>query len=124
MTERELERRRGETDAVTGADGFDPAYPGGDFGWCRPVVVVGAFDGAGGEDAGIVRAADDEPDALPLAERQELVESALLEQGEAPGQEEAVEVARLGEFPAGLTSFSPAPMARTAPCSRSSSIAL
>ena len=56
----------------------------------------------GGQDAGIVGPADDNPDAPALRERQKTVERLLFQQCVAPGQEENVEISALGQPLAGL----------------------
>ena len=101
MAERELQRRGRQPDAVAGADRLDPPHPLHDLGRRRRILEVGALDRAGGEDAGVVGAADQERDVALLAQRQEAVERRLLEQGVAAGEQEAVEVAALGEVLAG-----------------------
>ena len=51
-----------------------------DFGWRRAVVEVGAGLGAGGQNAGIEHAAEDDRDPLLLGQRKELVEGVLVQE--------------------------------------------
>src|SRR6185312_7168584 len=87
-----------ERDLMALADRLDLAYPFQDGRLGGRVVVHGAGDGAGGEDAGVVGPAHEEADAALLAERQEGLQRLLFEQRIAAGQEEAVEVARLRQL--------------------------
>ena len=102
VSERELQRRRRERDAMAAADGVDPAHPLEHLGRRCPVVVGRALARPGGEDARVERPADQDADLLLDAERQQLVERALLQQRVAAGEQDAVEVGVAGEAQAGL----------------------
>jgi hypothetical protein len=66
MAQRELERGRGERDAIAGAGVTHPARPGQHAGRGRGVVVGRAVAGAG-QDAAVEHAARQHDDAAPLA---------------------------------------------------------
>ena len=89
VAERELQRRGRQAHAVPRAHRLDPAHPLHDLGRRRRILEIGALDRAGRKDAGVVGAADDQRDVAPLAQRQELVERRLLEQGVAAGEQES-----------------------------------
>src|ERR1700689_5060830 len=92
VTQRKLQRRGWQGDMVSRADRGDAADPLHDalrrwFG-----VEERALDGPGRQDAGIVRAADNDFRAAPLAQRQKRGEGFLLEQCIAAGKQEVVEM--------------------------------
>ena len=67
MRQRKAQRGGGDGDAVGGADPLDPRHPVEDLRRRGFVVVDGAFDRAGGEDAGVERATQQDADAARLA---------------------------------------------------------
>ncbi len=102
MEQRELHGGGPELDAVALADGFDLLRLLDQRRRRRHVVVRGAGFHAAGQDAGVVRSAQDDRDVPLHALRQELGEAALFEQCVAAGQQHAVEVAGLDEAQAGV----------------------
>src|SRR3954454_16289836 len=107
VAERELERCAGQTHAVPTADGLDTCNALHYIGRGRGVVVVGAGHRTGGQDAGIVGAADQKRDVPLGAVGQERVQRRLLEQRVAAGEQETVEVAGAGKILAGLDLVDP-----------------
>ena len=95
MRERELQRRRAQRHAVTLADAFDGCHTRNEFGGRRLVVeaqrLLGSRD-AGGKNARIEYAAKRDTNAARLAQRQQLGQRAMIEQGVASGEQQAVEV--------------------------------
>ena len=68
----------------------------------RRIVEPCVLDRSAGEDAGVVGPAEDDADAALLAQRQEGFQRFLFEQRVASCQQEAIEVAGLGERLTGL----------------------
>src|SRR5260221_1961101 len=97
MMEGELQRGSGERNAVAATDLVDPAHRVHHRSGRRMVIIRRAGAPPGRQDAGIERPADDDSDVPPDAERQKTVERRLLEKRIAAGEEDAVEIARLGE---------------------------
>ena len=87
--ERELQRGGRQRDVVRLANGGDLLHARYDIGW-RGFVVPGV---SAGEDAGVQRAADHQGGAAGLAQRNEVVERRLFQQGVAAGEQEGVPVA-------------------------------
>jgi hypothetical protein len=101
VAERELEGGVDEAGAVGLADGLDAGHAVEDRLRRGVVVVEGPGAGAGGEDAGVVGAADDDARAAAQAEGEERGERLLFQQRVAAGEEEDVEIAVL-EQPLGV----------------------
>ena len=96
MGQRELAGRGAQVDRVPGRRLFQTPHLGDDLRRRLHVVVarpVGAALRAGGQDAAVVGPAGDDADVLLQAQRQQLVQRALLQDRVAAGQQEAVEVA-------------------------------
>src|SRR4030095_15018889 len=102
MEQRELHRRRAQLDAVAAAYRLDllclldEGRGGGD------VIVGGAGLHAAGQNAGVVRSAQDHRDVALETLGQELGEPALFEQRVAAGEQHAVEVTCLDKAQAGV----------------------
>ena len=99
VAEREAQGRLGEAHLVGGADPVDPGDPVEDRGGRRLVIVERAGFRACRQDAGVEGSTDDDADLLVRAIGQERGERVLLQQRVAPGQEEQVEVGRVGRAP-------------------------
>src|ERR1700677_4874761 len=102
MTERKLQGRSGERDVMASAYRLDSANLVHDIRGRRDVVVLGAFDCPGGEDAGVIRAAEHNADVALLAKRQEVVQRALLQQRVAAGKQKEDEGPGRGELHADI----------------------
>ncbi len=81
VSQRILQRGCPQRDIVGGADALDHSGALQNFLTGGGIVVEGAEDSAGGEDAGVLGAANDHADPAPLAKRQEAVHAGLVEQG-------------------------------------------
>ena len=92
MGQGKAQRGGGDGHPVGGADPLDPGDPAENLRRRGLVVVEGAIDRPGRKDAGIVGAAQQNADAALLAQRQEALQSLLLQQRIAPGEEEEVEI--------------------------------
>jgi hypothetical protein len=75
------------------ADPLDASDALEDIGWGGSIIVTRALDRAGRQNAGVERAADDNPDVPLFAERQETFERVLLQERIAASEQEAVEIA-------------------------------
>src|SRR6266702_4320910 len=91
MGERELECRRLQRHAVPLANGVDAAGPLDQF-RRREAVVVRDSRPRVREDTAVEETAEDNRDSAFQAERQELPQCRLVEQGIAAGEEEAIEL--------------------------------
>ena len=80
-----------------GADPLDPRHLFQNFGRRVAVIVFGAGDRTGRENAGIEHAAEHHADALLPGQRQELRQRRLLQQRIAAGQQHGVERSGRGE---------------------------
>ena len=97
MSERELERGGRQRNLVAGADALDLRDPLQDLWSGGRIVVHRARRGAGGENPGIVAAADDDADAAFGAARELALEHFLLEQCVAHRQKEEIDVEEVEE---------------------------
>ena len=88
----ELQGRCRKRHAMFRANGFDLCDLFHDLARRRCIIILRAFLRAGGKDARVEAAADNDRRTTRFAERQEGVQRFLFEQGIAPGQQEAVEI--------------------------------
>ena len=115
---------RGERNVVARADRLDLRHPRQDLGPGGLVIVHRAGNGAGREDAGIVAAADDDPDA-PLGAARKLGRRARPARAACSASRSGRNPCRTSRDSAGSMPIvlKPAPMPAMTPCSRNSASA-
>ena len=92
MGSHELDSGSTEGHTVAAAHRVEAVYPPEDVGGGASVVVPSGVDAARCEDAAVKDASQDHRDAAFLAERKQIVERILFEEGVASGQQETVKI--------------------------------
>src|SRR5258706_13072427 len=95
MPHDELQRCLGKTNTMFSADIIDAPDAVEDLWRCPLIIIISPIDRAGCQDAGVIRASQNDANIAFHAHRQETLERFLLKQRVAAADEEAMQVAQI-----------------------------